>query len=325
MNAVGKAILRQNRINLSAIVLRSFCFYKRVENKRIPVSTTCTAQQLLVHSRLCSSNSQQNQSTQPRESFDEFRAREEQKEQELFKQQEQSSTSDSNNQRNDEDAKVSAVKESILNAALNFVPTHGWSKQAIAKGAESINYPSVTNGLFPRGGVELVQHFYKQCNEKLVEYLKDEASGAEKVQNPAEFAKRAIEVRLRMIVPYMKHWPQALGLMTLPPNVPTSLANVLTLVDDICYYAGDRSVDFNWYTRRIGLASIYKAAELYILQDNSTDYEKTWKFLERRIEEASVVHDFLVKSEDATAHIQNAVGSAFSTARNILGLNFDRR
>lgn len=50
-----------------------------------------------------------------------------------------------------------------------------------------------------------------------------------------------------------------------------------------------------------------------MLQDSSPDFEKTWKFLERRIEEASLVHDFLVKSEGATSHIQNAVGSAFST------------
>lgn len=46
-----------------------------------------------------------------------------------------------------------------------------------------------------------------------------------------------------MVVPYLPVWPQALALMTLPPNVPTGLANLLTLVDDVCYYAGDRSVD----------------------------------------------------------------------------------
>lgn len=53
----------------------------------------------------------------------------------------------------------------------------------------------------------------------------------------------AVETRLRMVIPYKKTWPQALALMSLPPNVPKSLANLLTLVDDICYYAGDRSVD----------------------------------------------------------------------------------
>lgn len=46
-----------------------------------------------------------------------------------------------------------------------------------------------------------------------------------------------------MIVPYLDRWSEAMVLLSLPRNVPTSLANLLTLVDDICFYAGDRSVD----------------------------------------------------------------------------------
>lgn len=298
----------------NGIVLRSFCssaltYHGHPKPRGI---------NYLIQSKPCSTTS-----SQPRESFDEFRAREEQKEKEALTHQVLSSKD--KNQENDNDAKVHAVKESILKAALGYVASHGWSKQAIAKGAESINYPSMANGLFPKGGIELLHFFHKHCNEKLEDYLKEEIAGVEKVQDSATFARKAIEVRLRMLIPYLQHWPQALGLMALPPNVPTSLAHVLTLVDDICYYAGDRSVDFNWYTRRIGLASIYKATELYMLQDTSQDFQKTWKFLERRIEEARILHDFLMKSENATLHIQNAVGSTFSTARNILGLNFDRR
>lgn len=62
-----------------------------------------------------------------------------------------------------------------------------------------------------------------------------------------------------------------------------------------------------------------------MLQDSSPQYESTWKFLERRIADAGLVHDVLIQSEGATQHLTQAVSSAFSTARNILGLNFDRR
>jgi ubiquinone biosynthesis protein COQ9 len=51
-----------------------------------------------------------------------------------------------------------------------------------------------------------------------------------------------------MITPYISKWAQALAIMTLPANVPPALANLLTLVDDICYYAGDRSVDVSYNT-----------------------------------------------------------------------------
>lgn len=73
------------------------------------------------------------------------------------------------------------------------------------------------------------------------------------------------------------------------------------------------------------MATIYKATELYILQDSTPDNEATWKFLERRIADASLVHDVLIQSESATQSLGQAVTTAFTTARNILGLNFDRR
>lgn len=57
------------------------------------------------------------------------------------------------------------------------------------------------------------------------------------------FIYDAVEVRLRMIIPYIDKWPQALATLTLSKAVPTALSNLLILVDDICYYAGDRSVD----------------------------------------------------------------------------------
>lgn len=102
--------------------------------------------------------------------------------------------------------------------------------------------------MFPNGGAELVQYFYRNCNAELNNILKAEALAIEadptKQKKTTEVHVRdALETRLRMLVPYKSTWPQAMAIMTLPPNVPTALANLLTLVDDICYYAGDRSVD----------------------------------------------------------------------------------
>lgn len=70
-----------------------------------------------------------------------------------------------------------------------------------------------------------------------------EADSSSPRKTPEQQVRDAVETRLRMVIPYKKTWPQAIAIMTLPPHVPTALANLLTLVDDICYYAGDRSVD----------------------------------------------------------------------------------
>lgn len=278
--------------------------------------------------------------------LEDFRAREEQKEAEFNKQPAAVEEKFEQEQPEDDEA-VTEIRNKILEASLAFVDSAGWTRQAIVKGAEQAGFPGTVHGMFPKGGIELINYFYLKSNQELVEQMREKVGeNSEKVGDPKEFVCWAIRQRLAMLHPHIKTWPQALAMMTLPPNVPTSLANMLTLVDDICYYSGDRSVDvseskdffchkklieeitflqFNWYARRIGLATIYKATELYILQDSSPENDSTWKFLERRISDAGVVHDVLVQSEDATKHLQSAVSSVFSTARNILGLNFDRR
>ena len=52
-----------------------------------------------------------------------------------------------------------------------------------------------------------------------------------------------METRLRMIVPYLSTWPQAMAVQTLPQNAVESWTNLANLCDEIWYYAGDRSVD----------------------------------------------------------------------------------
>lgn len=86
------------------------------------------------------------------------------------------------------------------------------------------------------------------CNRELNQILEKEAlaikaDSSNPRRMPEQQVRDAVETRLRMVIPYKKTWPQAMAIMTLPPHVPTALANLLTLVDDICYYAGDRSVD----------------------------------------------------------------------------------
>lgn len=227
------------------------------------------------------------------------------------------------------------IKIKILGASLKFVSDLGWSKQAISAGAESIGYPGVTHGLFPNGGAALVQYFYSTCNHELNKILEKEALAIQDDpmrprKKPEQQVRDAVEMRLRMVVPYKKTWPQAIAIMALPPNVPTALANLLTLVDDICYYAGDRSVDINWYTRRIMLATIYKTTELYMLQDTSEDHKETWLFLDRRIKDALQIHTVLSKSsimpsaDEALTRASETAAAVFVTARNILGLNWNR-
>lgn len=217
------------------------------------------------------------------------------------------------------------LQQRILSAALTFVPEYGWSSEAIAEGAKSLDLSAAAAGMFENGGSELVLHFVSQCNRNLTELLEQQHKlvqlGSTEKKSVDHFLRDAVEARLRMLIPYIGQWPQAVGILLLPHNIPSSLNLLTAMVDDIWHFANDQSTDVSWYTRRAVLAGIYNTSELVMMQDKSPDYEDTWTFLHNRISEAMTMGDS-VKQVTATgeAVIQGLMGAAV-TLKNLTGLN----
>nr|XP_022292563.1 ubiquinone biosynthesis protein COQ9, mitochondrial-like isoform X2 [Crassostrea virginica] len=216
------------------------------------------------------------------------------------------------------------TKQAILKASLPFVHQYGWTKKAIVAGAESIGMPSMVHGMFPRGGVELVFYFYEECNQELSTILKEKVQELkekdEKIKT-GSFIQNAIESRLKMIIPYIDKWPQAMAIQTLPQNAVQSWTNLSRVVDDIWFYAGDRSNDFNWYTKRVSLAAVYKSTEIYMLQDSSEDYLDTWCFLENRLEDVVKAGHLARNIQESQSVLSEGAKGFCLMTRNILGMN----
>uniref|UniRef100_A0AAQ4QI46 Ubiquinone biosynthesis protein n=1 Tax=Gasterosteus aculeatus aculeatus TaxID=481459 RepID=A0AAQ4QI46_GASAC len=216
----------------------------------------------------------------------------------------------------------------VLTAALEFVPLHGWSLDAVAAAAETLGLSSASTGMFHNGAGDLVLHFVAQCNAQLTETLAEQHNrvqlGQAEPKKTADFLRDAVETRLRMHIPYIESWPQvdnAMSILLLPHNIPESLKHLSTLVDDVWYYAGDRSTDMNWYTKRAALTGIYNTTELVMLQDSSPDFLDTWNFLDNRIQDV-VKMGAAAKQAQATGEtvVQGLMGAAV-TLKNLTGLN----
>ncbi|KAM9754815.1 ubiquinone biosynthesis protein COQ9, mitochondrial isoform 2-T2 [Menidia menidia] len=239
---------------------------------------------------------------------------------------ERTDTSHQDQDEQDEDYETEEqLQARILTAALEFVPQHGWSMEAIAAGAESLGLSSASTGMFYNGAGDLVLHFIAHCNSQLTEGLAEQHNqvqlGQAEKKKTADFLRDAVETRLRMYIPYMETWPQAMSILLLPHNIPDSLKHLSTLVDDIWYYAGDRSTDMNWYTKRAVLTGIYNTTELVMIQDSSPDYQDTWSFLENRIQDV-VNMASTAKQVQSTgeAVVQGLMGAAV-TLKNLTGVN----
>ncbi|KAM9192376.1 ubiquinone biosynthesis protein COQ9, mitochondrial isoform 2-T2 [Dugong dugon] len=217
------------------------------------------------------------------------------------------------------------LQHRILTAALEFVPAHGWTAEAIAEGAQSLGLSSAAANMFGNDGSELILHFVTQCNARLTRVLEEEQKlvqlGQAEKRKTDRFLRDAVETRLRMLIPYIEHWPRALSILMLPHNIPPSLNLLTNMVDEMWHYGGDQSTDFNWYTRRAVLAGIYNTTELVMMQDSSPDFEDTWRFLEHRINDAmNMGHTAKQVKATGEALVQGLMGAAV-TLKNLAGLN----
>ena len=70
----------------------------------------------------------------------------------------------------------------------------------------------------------------------------------------------------------------------LKPNlIVSSNKTLFKIADEIWFLAGDKSTDYNYYTKRIILMKVYAITFSFFVFDNSKDLERTKKFLDKEI------------------------------------------
>lgn len=73
-----------------------------------------------------------------------------------------------------------------------------------------------------------------------------------------------------------------------------------------------------WYSRRLGLATVYKMTELYFIQDQSEDHKATWKFLQQRVEEAVQLQRILHEAGITPKIALDTISSTFDAVSKML-------
>lgn len=203
----------------------------------------------------------------------------------------------------DRAADRAALRIQLLEATLPHVDFDGWSDVALFAGARDMD---VSEGraklLFPEGAIDLIAAFSAWGDLKMIEALADHDLDDLGVTARVELAVR---LRLEALAPYREAVRRGLGALAMPGN--GALAGELTheTVDAVWHAAGDRSHDFNWYTKRATLAAVYSATVLYWLADASDGFSDTWDFLHRRLRDAVNV---IMWRKKTTARITKALG-----------------
>eukprot|EP00924_Labyrinthula_sp_SR-Ha-C_P006903 maker-scaffold_8-snap-gene-4.5-mRNA-1 protein AED:0.04 eAED:0.04 QI:0/0.5/0.33/1/1/1/3/491/301 len=170
------------------------------------------------------------------------------------------------------------LKPKILDASLGFVTKHGWSKIALASGAEAIQLPHVSSGLFHKGPVELVHHHMEKSNTLLIQQIK---SSGNKYISYKNLVSDLLFYRILLNKEYQQSWPQAMALGARPENVQF---NPELLNHD--YY-------LDYRLNQTSVRAIFAAGETYFLSDYSKDFIDAKKFLEVKVSQAKSVEKVL--------------------------------
>jgi len=172
------------------------------------------------------------------------------------------------------------ARDNFFSQLSFLISTAQWNKNLYKEIEKKCNFPQNYHYiLFPGGGSQIIEEFESWQDQKMLELLLTEDQNL-KIR---EKIAKALEIRIMGIVPKATILEQN-ALFLIPGNILSGAKCYSKTCDLIWRYAGDKSEDFNYYTKRGLLLGVYTSSRIFYLSDNSKDFIKTKKFIATSIE-----------------------------------------
>lgn len=180
--------------------------------------------------------------------------------------------------------RITELRDHILETMLPDVPAEGWTMAGAEAACDEMGLPpDRLIAVFPDGLSDIVAHFSDWADRQMSEALAKMKSPPTRIRDRVE---QAVRTRLTILEPHKDALRLALAYWSVPPRHLRAGQIVWRTADRIWDFAGDQATDYNRYTKRGLLSGILTATALVWMKDDSDDHEKTWSFLQNRIENA---------------------------------------
>jgi len=177
---------------------------------------------------------------------------------------------------------IKQLKNDVLFSIIEILPYEAFDINIISKACKNIGLQSeYANLLFPNGRAEFLEVFRDYIDEIMVERIKNELS---EVKSITSRISESLKIRFEILDKYKIIIPKIIAFYSMPWNHLKLYPYTWKSMNLIWRTAGnDKSTDFNYYTKRGLLTGVYWATLLYWLSDESTNYESTHDFLNRKL------------------------------------------
>ena len=173
------------------------------------------------------------------------------------------------------------LKERLLLNILDQVPFEGWTEAAVRLGAEEAGSKAeIAQLYFPKWPLDGIAAFVHWADQQMLDAAQDADLPSMKIRERITWLVRT---RLEQMALHKEAVRRASGILALPQNASLNLKLLGSTVDAMWRAAGDRSTDYNFYSKRLILSGVYGSTLLVWLNDDTPDQEETWQFLDRRI------------------------------------------
>jgi len=158
----------------------------------------------------------------------------------------------------------------------------GWGDEALLAAAEMTGLdPALARLAFKGGMMAMITAWIGATDAAMEAQFADGRLGKMPIR---ERIRALVEFRLAHVAPLREALRRALTIQAMPQNVPATLKLGWQSADLMWRLAGDTATDYNHYTKRAILGSIYAATLAIFVEDESEDWQETRAFLDRRIE-----------------------------------------
>lgn len=177
------------------------------------------------------------------------------------------------------------LRKDVLQIAKSIVIKYGWNDNLLINISKNSKFNhSEIQVLFPRGYKSLLQLYLHEINEKMI--LKSRNIDLIRLKLH-ERIRELIILRLKIMLIEKKLISKTFLFLLLPQNYKFSIINLYKTVDEIWYLAGDNSTNFNFYSKRAILGSIYTSVMIHFINNNNID--DTIEILNKQLKKVSKI------------------------------------
>ncbi|MGX7894477.1 COQ9 family protein [Tsuneonella sp. HG222] len=158
----------------------------------------------------------------------------------------------------------------------------GWNDAALDSAAAASGVdPAVARLAYPGGAMDMIAAWIAHIDARMIEAFAPEIVAAMPIR---ERIRALVWFRLEAVAGLEEALRRALAIQALPQNLVRAAKLGWSSADAMWRLAGDTATDYNHYTKRAILGSIYAATLAVFVSDESEDKSETRAFLDRRIE-----------------------------------------